>query len=136
MQKVKTIGDCYLGYIEASPDIHNLADNAIHFGLQLQKRMVEINREFDCDLALRIGVHLGGIVCGVIGQEKPQFDVWGDTVNLAARLEHCAEPGQVLVSEAVFRATDQPEALYFDGVRRIKGMKSMRGFAAVETQRG
>ncbi len=63
--------------------------------------IVAYNRANGTDLSLRIGIHAGPAVAGVIGTQRPLYDAWGDTVNVASRLESAAPPGATLVSAAV-----------------------------------
>ena len=77
---------------------------------------------------LRIGIHTGPAVAGVIGQRKFSFDVWGSTVNIASRMESHGEPGKVHVSETVARALAGRFALIDRGLIDVKGAGVMRTF--------
>jgi len=95
LTKIKTIGDAYLAVsgLSASARDHvsdlALAAGAIQAQLQQQ------------DLVVRIGLHCGPVIAGVIGKERLQYDIWGDAVNVAARMEQTCEPGRIQCSEAV-----------------------------------
>lgn len=97
MEKIKTIGDAYLavGGLTRGAEDHLVA--AIRLGLAMVAEVPEIAP----DLQVRVGVHVGPAVAGVIGTHKFSFDVWGDTVNIASRMESHGAPGRVQVSEAV-----------------------------------
>ncbi len=73
-------------------------------------------------LDLRIGIHSGVLVGGVLSDVKPAFDVWGDTVNTAARLESAASPGAVLVSESTWELTRGAFAFGGKVERELKGI--------------
>jgi class 3 adenylate cyclase len=88
--------------------------------------MPDLNATLGTDFQLRIGVHTGQAVAGVIGTAKFSYDVWGDTVNLASRLESTGEPGTVSVSADVVAAVA-------DGFRfEPAGRREMKGRGQVE----
>src|SRR6187401_2165474 len=100
LEKIKTIGDAYMvagGLPEPHPD--HLAAMA-RLALEMQENICQTGHG---ELALRIGLHVGSVIAGVIGIRKFIYDVWGDTVNTASRLESHGAPGRVQVSEAVFQ---------------------------------
>ena len=69
--------------------------------LEIKEAMKELALQNKQDLTIRIGVHTGTVVAGVIGKKKFIYDVWGDTVNLASRMESLGQPGKIQVTEAV-----------------------------------
>ena len=79
-------------------------------------------------LNLRIGIHTGPMVAGVIGQRKFSFDVWGNTVNIASRMESHGEPGKIHVSEAVARRLTGRFQFQDRGEIDVKGSGRMRTF--------
>jgi class 3 adenylate cyclase len=102
LEKIKTIGDAYMcaGGIPEKNDT-NPAD-AVRAALEMQKFMAEWKNEKkakgeEC-FELRLGIHTGPLVAGVIGKKKFAYDIWGDTVNLAARMESSGEVGKVNIS--------------------------------------
>ncbi|MEM9212587.1 MAG: adenylate/guanylate cyclase domain-containing protein [Pseudomonadota bacterium] len=100
VEKIKTIGDAFMvagGMPQKQPDhAERIAQLALEMMAEAKRFASEIGEDFD----LRIGVATGGAVAGVIGTHKPFYDVWGTTVNLAARLETTAQPGTILISAA------------------------------------
>jgi len=96
VEKIKTLGDGYLAVA------HEGASNLCGLALAMHGAMAEYNRANGTDLRLRVGIHAGPAVAGVIGTQRPLYDVWGDTVNVASRLESAAPPGATLVSAAVY----------------------------------
>ena len=95
VEKIKTIGDAYmavggLSYGEAARD-H--AVRMAEFALAMRDITADLAVEMEMPIAVRIGLHVGPVVAGVIGVKKPAFDCWGDAVNMASRLEHASEPG-------------------------------------------
>eukprot|EP01062_Namystynia_karyoxenos_P055926 TRINITY_DN46933_c0_g1_i1.p1 TRINITY_DN46933_c0_g1~~TRINITY_DN46933_c0_g1_i1.p1 ORF type:complete len:1037 (+),score=259.82 TRINITY_DN46933_c0_g1_i1:75-3113(+) len=101
--KVKTIGDCYMAVAGAPMPTASHGDCAVIFGLQLIRILAEYNALRANDLSIRVGVNSGSVVGGVIGSRQLCFDLWGDAVNIAARMEQTGEPGLVQVSEATWR---------------------------------
>lgn len=101
LEKIKTIGDAYLvagGVPTPRPD-HVEAVAA--FALEMKSVMAAVATEEGLALRLRIGIHTGPVVAGVIGLRKFTFDLWGDAVNVASRMESTGEADQIQVSEAV-----------------------------------
>lgn len=101
LYKVKTIGDAYMvagGIPEPLPDaVERVADLALAMNRAVR------DLPGDHGLSLRIGIHVGPVVAGVIGRATPAYDVWGDTVNTASRMESHGEPGRVHLSDAAAR---------------------------------
>jgi class 3 adenylate cyclase len=102
IEKIKTIGDAYmcasgLSDMNASPsDIVKAALEIQDFMLALKAERLNRGMPF---FEARVGIHVGPVVAGVVGAKKFAYDIWGDTVNVAARMEEACEPGQVNVSE-------------------------------------
>ncbi|XP_078665832.1 adenylate cyclase type 3-like isoform X1 [Branchiostoma floridae x Branchiostoma belcheri] len=108
--KIKTIGSCYMAASGLNPDdnmahspdrlvrLQHLADLA-DFALALKEALMNINYQSFNNFLLRIGIHQGSVVAGVIGARKPHYDIWGNTVNVASRMESTGQPGQIQVVE-------------------------------------
>lgn len=108
IEKIKTIGDCYMcvGGVPQANKSH--AFDSVLAALEIQK-LVEDKAKIDQAQGnpvwrVRIGIHTGSIVAGVIGKKKFAYDVWGDTVNVASRMETKGEAGKVNVSETTYLA--------------------------------
>lgn len=126
LEKIKTVGDEYMvaaGVPEARADhAHAMAEFA------LATRQIVASRDFGGHrIDLRIGMHSGPVVAGIIGQAKFSYDLWGDTVNTASRLETFGVPGEIHMS----RATRDLIADHFECERR--GMVSLKGKGETET---
>ncbi len=102
LEKIKTVGDAYIA-AGGVPD-HNQATpgQVVEAALAMQDAVARLKAERQAQnrlfFELRIGIHTGPVVAGVVGIKKFQYDIWGDTVNLAARLEETSEPGRVNIS--------------------------------------
>jgi len=106
VEKIKTIGDSYMcaGGLpvpnETSPEDVVLAALEIQaFMIELKKQRKSENRPF---FELRVGIHTGPVIAGIVGNKKFQYDIWGDTVNLASRMESSGEVGLVNVSQTTY----------------------------------
>jgi CheY-like chemotaxis protein len=94
VQKIKTIGDAFLG----TSGLFGTCPNPVLTLLRCGQDMIEVARSGTPPWEVRVGIHLGPVVAGVLGEAPSTFDIWGDTVNLAARLETCADPGTIVLS--------------------------------------
>jgi class 3 adenylate cyclase len=100
LEKIKTIGDAYMAVAGAPVPIADHADAAVAMALDVLEEAGKVRWPSGDPIVVRVGVASGPAVAGVIGVRKFAYDLWGDTVNLASRLEEYGEPGRVLVSES------------------------------------
>lgn len=108
VEKVKTVGDAYLAIAGGNVPSGNSADAAIAFARAVIAGVAEMGRSAGLDVALRAGIHSGPVVGGVIGATRMAYDYWGDTVNIAARVEGCAAANGIAISESTWlRARDR-----------------------------
>jgi adenylate cyclase len=127
LEKIKTIGDGYMvagGLIEQNAD--HLAAMAT-MALAMHENVRKLNSEFG-GLSLRIGLQVGSVIAGVIGIRKFIYDVWGDTVNTASRLESHGAPGRTHVSEMVFERLQGRFAFEARGTTELKGRGPMNTY--------
>lgn len=98
LEKIKTIGDCYMlaGGVPEPSDDH--AHAAVDAAVDMCTALEEMHEQTGGALRMRIGIHSGPIVAGVIGLRKFTYDLWGDTVNVASRMESTGAPGRIHVS--------------------------------------
>lgn len=118
LEKIKTIGDAYMVAGGLPPRSEDSAAAIAWMALDMQAHMQEVRRQMGYDIPLRIGIHRGPVVAGVIGNRKFTYDLWGDTVNRASRLERKADAGTILVSDAV--RADLDERFVFEPLRRVE----------------
>jgi len=98
VEKIKTIGDAYMAAAGLPKPCADHAQRCVRAGLRMLDCLEQRNRTSAFKWALRVGVHSGPVVTGVVGKRKYAFDVWGDTVNIASRMESAGEPGRVNIS--------------------------------------
>ncbi|MBL8521338.1 MAG: HAMP domain-containing protein [Betaproteobacteria bacterium] len=98
VEKIKTIGDAYMAAAGLPKPCADHAQRCVRAALGIAAHIEERNKKSPFKWAIRIGVHSGPVVAGVVGKRKYAFDIWGDTVNLASRLESAGEPGRVNIS--------------------------------------
>ena len=119
LEKIKTIGDSYMcaGGVPTPDDQHVF--KIVKASLEIQQYITENNikrRESGrVPWDLRIGIHVGPVVAGVVGKKKYAYDIWGSTVNIASRMESNGEPGQVNVSSAVYDIIQEKYACAYRG---------------------
>jgi class 3 adenylate cyclase len=102
VEKIKTIGDCYMvasGVPNPRPD-H--AQAIAFLAIDLIRYINNFAQKYRYPINLRIGIHSGTVVAGVIGQQKLMYDLWGDTVNTASRMESHGEVGKIQISRATY----------------------------------
>lgn len=121
IEKIKTVGDAYMvagGLPDYQEDhasrVANMAFDMLAFAEQM-------TRDYGEQISLRIGIHSGPVIAGVIGTQKPFYDVWGDTVNMAARMESFGESGKIQISEATKALLEADFVIKKRGTVDIKG---------------
>ena len=98
VEKIKTIGDAYMAAAGLPKQCADHAQRCVRAGLRMLDYLEQRNRIAAFKWSLRVGVHSGPVVTGVVGKRKYAFDVWGDTVNIASRMESAGEAGRVNIS--------------------------------------
>ena len=120
-EKIKTIGDAYMVATGLSGSVANHAEQVADLALGMQKAFGEFRVLNQVDLKLRIGVHSGAVIAGVIGQKKFAYDLWGDTVNIASRMESEGLPDQIQISAETWQLIHNQYEASSRGEIRIKG---------------
>src|SRR5499426_3107115 len=104
IEKIKTIGDNYMAVCGVPTPRPNHARLAAKFALDMVAATARLRSRLPVPFMIRVGLHSGSVMAGVIGTRKFAYDVWGDTVNIAARLEAASQPNRVLASAATVKA--------------------------------
>ena len=103
IEKIKTIGDSYLGVCGLSIPYLDHDKRVLDLALDMLSIVRRFNHEREFELNIRIGINSGDVVAGIVGRNKFIYDVWGDTINLASALRAACPPGMILVSQEVHR---------------------------------
>ena len=128
VEKIKTIGDCYMlvGGVPEPREDHAVA--VVQTGLAMLQAMQRINQEHGTQLQIRVGVNSGPVVAGVIGMHKFTYDLWGNTVNIASRMESTGTPGRIHVSTRTAQLLGPHFALEARGCVSVKGIGELETF--------
>jgi class 3 adenylate cyclase len=132
VEKVKTIGDAYLAISGGNIPARNSADTAIGFALTLIDRLPMLRAKTGIEFQVRIGIHSGPVVGGVIGATRMAYDYWGETMNIAARIEGTSHADGIAVSEATYlrvhqtRSFEAPVTLMLKGVGETQVYRLLR----------
>ena len=129
--KIKTIGDAYMAVFGAPEPYEAHPVNAVRAGLVMLSDVERFNQETGHDFRMRIGIHTGSVMAGVVGKERMQFDVFGDNVNIASRFESSGEGGRVNVSHATYERTKEAFDFEERGLITLKNKGDMRAYFAL-----
>ncbi|MFO1461783.1 MAG: adenylate/guanylate cyclase domain-containing protein [Verrucomicrobiota bacterium] len=127
VEKIKTIGDAYMAVCGLPEPRADHADRMVRMALRMLSVVREFNAARGVDLSTRIGIHAGPVVAGVIGRNKFIYDLWGDTVNLASRMESHGTAGAVQMTQNVV------EPLAGRYPFEARGVIDVKGRGAIET---
>ena len=133
VEKIKTIGDAYMaacGVPEANKD-H--ASVMINFAKGMYQDLATYNETADIKFNIRVGLNCGPVTAGVIGTHKFIYDVWGDTVNVASRMETAANPGAIRITEDLRNKLEGKGFEFTEPIEcKIKGKGLMKTFEVIQ----
>ena len=124
-EKIKTIGDAYMVIAGAPAGCPDHASRMARLAQTFMQEIASIREETGIPLDLRIGLHSGPVIAGVIGNLRFTYDVWGDTVNTASRMESHGVPGKIHLSSATRELLDTSFEVTLRGTTEIKGKGAM-----------
>ena len=130
VEKIKTIGDSYMAVAGAPNARPDHADAALHMAQAMLAAFAEWRAAHAPELEMRIGLASGAVVAGVIGQKRILFDLWGDTVNLASRMESSGVPGRIQVAPSTWQLLREKVAFQEREPMEIKGLGPMATYLA------
>lgn len=128
VEKIKTIGDAYMVVAGLPEPRADHAQAMARLALAMAAATEEVSRESGEALQIRIGIHSGAVVAGVIGQKKFAYDIWGDAVNVAARMESHGAPGKIQISADTAALLGEEFSLEPRGEIEVKGKGTMQAF--------
>jgi len=135
--KIKTIGDAYMAVFGAPITHENHAECAVKAAKKILTSLEELNASLNEHIEMRIGIHSGRVIGGVVGKERMQFDVFGDDVNIAARFKSSGIPGKINVSQATYLQTREKFVFEQRGEIPLKSKGKMTAYlVAAEVKNG
>jgi adenylate cyclase len=128
LEKIKTIGDAYMVVSGAPQTRQDHAQAMADLALEMMDVLREVSESAGVSLNMRIGMNSGPVIAGVIGSSKFSYDLWGDTVNVASRMEHLAAPGAILVTAETYQKLKRDFDLESVGKLDVKGKGAIAAY--------
>ncbi len=125
LEKIKTIGDAYMVVGGLPLPQTNHAEAVAEMALDMQRTITDFNSKYHEELQIRIGMNTGSVVAGVIGTKKFIYDLWGDAVNVASRMESSGLPNKIQVTETTYERLKEQYLFAKRGQVEVKGRGEM-----------
>ncbi|MEZ4850190.1 MAG: adenylate/guanylate cyclase domain-containing protein [Bacteroidia bacterium] len=124
IEKIKTIGDAYMAAgglpVPTDDSVKNTVLAALEMQSFIQDRKTKLEAEGKLGFQMRAGIHTGPVVAGIVGVKKFQYDIWGDTVNTASRMESSGAVGQVNISQSSYEMLKEDLQFKFESRGKIE----------------
>ena len=140
IEKIKTIGDAYMCACDLPVANDSNPIDVVKAGLEIQSFMEDLKAKRKAAnkpyFELRLGINTGPVVAGIVGTKKFQYDIWGDTVNTASRMESSGEVGKVNISQTTYELLKEDTDLKFEsrGMIKAKGKGEMEMYFVSKAQ--
>tara|TARA_B100000768_G_scaffold95682_1_gene89316 strand:+ start:409 stop:2547 length:2139 start_codon:yes stop_codon:yes gene_type:complete len=128
VEKIKTIGDAYMAVCGLPTPNEDHARVMASLALGVLQRLDDFNQRKGTNLKMRVGLHCGPVVAGVIGTSKFIYDLWGETVNMASRMESTGLPNEIQISQAFYDALEGAYETVLRGEIEVKGAGKMKTY--------
>jgi len=138
LEKIKTIGDAYMCAGGLASDSKDHIINVIHAAFEIKAFIEETKRQPNDDIVhfnIRIGINTGAVVAGVVGKKKFAYDIWGDTVNVASRMESNSDAGKINVSENTYQLIKDHFHCEYRGEIDVKNKGMMKMYFVVQPKK-
>ncbi|MGK7923027.1 MAG: adenylate/guanylate cyclase domain-containing protein [Trichodesmium sp.] len=132
LEKIKTIGDAYMVAGGLPVPTENHAEAIANMALDMQQEIMKFQTDIGRQFQIRIGINTGPVVAGVIGTKKFIYDLWGDAVNVASRMESSGEPGKIQVTSQTYDLLKEQYIFAERGIIRVKGRGEMMTYWLLE----
>lgn len=127
LEKIKTIGDCYMAVAGVPYALPNDAERAVEMAFDMLTALEQFNQQKNYKLNIRIGISTGAAVAGVIGKKKFLYDVWGDVVNTASRMQSHGVSGRIQITDSTRK--NLSESFHLE----IRGLTDAKGIGQIDT---
>ncbi len=135
LEKIKTIGDAYMVASGLPIPRTDHVEAVAEMALDMQEEISKFNLQHDCKLSIRIGINSGPVIAGVIGTKKFIYDLWGDAVNTASRMESHGIPGAIQVTASTYNILQNKYIFQERGFISVKGKGEMKTYLLVDRKK-
>ena len=131
LEKIKTIGDAYMVVAGVPKPCKSHLEIMALMALEMRDKVFELNKLFNFDISIRIGISTGEVIAGIIGKRKFAYDLWGDVVNTAARMESHGVAGKIQCTATIYQLLQPIFEFENRGLIEVKGKGSMQTYFLV-----